>query len=137
MFTKIVTETQAEELVEFATQKFNLFDLLTNWLNPIYDELGVVAQAQFTIHCSNNDSYQRTQRHFLMLNFGTNKTIIFVGNVYKNWRENYISGKVDFSGEQTYAKQFFDLQSKNEQYIEHLKQAEETYNELQTLGKFI
>lgn len=42
MFTKIVTENQADELVEFVTEKFKSLDNLIDWLNLISDELGVV-----------------------------------------------------------------------------------------------
>lgn len=75
------------------------------------------------------------QRDFLMLSFGANQTIIFVGNVYENWRDNCIYGTVDFSEEQNYAKTFFDLRAKNEQYIEHLKQTETMYNEIHTIAQ--
>ena len=137
MFTKIVTENQADELVEFVTEKFKSLDNLIDWLNPISDELGVVAQTQFTVPCNENDSYQRKQRNFLMLNFGNNKTIIFVINVHKNWRDNHIFGIVDFSEGQKHAKTFVDLQLKNEQYINHLKQTQEMYKEIHKIALFV
>ena len=137
MFTKITTETQAQEFIEFATKKFQSIEKLKDWLNPISDELGVVSQAEFTLICLGNDKNQRKKRHFLMLDLGEKKTIIFVGNVYENWRDNSVFGTVDFSEEQNYAKTFFDLRAKNEQYIEHLKQTEKMYNEIHTIAQFM
>ncbi len=137
MFTKIVTENQADELVEFVTEKFKSLDNLIDWLNPISDELGIVSQTQFTVPCNENDSYQRKQRNFLMLDFGKNKTIIFVINVHKNWRDNHIFGIVDFSEGQKHAKTFVDLQLKNEQYINHLKQTQEMYKEIHKIALFV
>ena len=135
MLDKIVTEAQAEEFVGFVTKKFKSVENLKDWLNPISDELGIIAQAKFTMFFHENDTIQRKQRDFLMLNFGENKNIIFVGSVYENWRDNSVFGTVDFSEEQNYAKTFFDLQSKNEQYMEHLKQTEKMYNEIHSIAQ--
>ena len=137
MFTKITTETQAQEFIEFATKKFQSIEKLKDWLNPISDELGVNSQAQFTIFCHGNDKNQRKQRCFLLLDLGEKKTIIFVGNVYENWRDNAIFGTVDFSEKQNHAKTFFDLRAKNEQYMEHLKQTETIYNEIHIIAQFM
>lgn len=137
MLDKIVTEAQAEEFVGFVTKKFQSVETLKDWLNPISDEFGVLAQAKFTMSFHENDQLKRKQRNFLMLNFGENKNIILVGSVYENWRENAIFGTVDFSEEQNYAKTFFDLQAKNEQYMEHLKQTEKMYNEILTIAQFM
>lgn len=137
MFTKITTEEQAKEFADFVNKKFQSVETLKDWLNPISDELGVVSQAQFTIVCHSNDKNQRKQRCFLMLDLGEKKTIIFVGNVYENWRDNSVFGTVDFSEKQNYAKTFFDLRAKNEQYMEHLKQTEKMYDEIHTIAKFM
>lgn len=112
MFSKIVTENQAEELVEFVTKKFQSVDTLKDWLNPISDELGIIRQVQYTIHCPKNDKNKRKQRNFLRLNFGENKNIIFVGDVYENWHDNAIFGIVDFSEEQNHVKTLINLWSK-------------------------
>ena len=135
MLDKIVTASQAEEFVGFVTKKFQSVETLKDWLNPIFDELGVISQAKFTMSFHGNDQLKRKQRNFLMLNFGENKNIIFVGSVYENWRDNSVFGTVDFSEEQNYAKTFFDLQSKNEQYMEHLKQTEKMYNEIHAIAQ--
>jgi len=135
MFTKITTEEQAKEFIEFATKKFQSIENLKDWLNPISDEFGVLAQAKFTMSFHGNDQLKRKQRNFLMLNFGENKNIILVSSVYENWRENAIFGTVDFSEEQNYAKTFFDLQAKNEQYMEYLKQTEKMYNEIHSIAQ--
>ena len=135
MVTKIITETQAQEFVEFATKEFKSVETLRDWLPPITDKLGVISQAEFTLICLGNDKNQRKKRHFLLLDLGEKKTIIFVGNVYENWRDNCIYGTVDFSEEQNYAKTFFDLRAKNEQYIEHLKQTETMYNEIHAISQ--
>lgn len=137
MFTQITTEEQAKEFVEFVTKKFQSVETLKDWLNPISDELGVVSQAEFTLICLGNDKNQKNKRHFLFLDLGEKKTIIFVGNVYENWRDNTIFGTVDFSEEQNYAKTFFDLRAKNDQYMEHFKQTEKMYNEIHTIAKFM
>lgn len=112
MFSKIVTENQAEELVEFVTKKFQSVDTLKDWLNPISDELGIIRQVQYTIYCPKNDKNKRKQRNFLRLNFGENKNIIFVGDVYENWHDNAIFGIVDFSEEQNHVKTLINLWSK-------------------------
>ena len=135
MFTKITTETQAQEFVEFAAKKFQSIEKLKDWLNIISDELGVISQDQFIMSCHGNDQYKRKQRNFLMLNFGENKNIIFVGNVYENWRDNSVFGTVDFSEKQDYAKTFFYLLAKNEQYMEHWKQTEKMYNEIHSIAQ--
>lgn len=135
MLDKIVTEAQAEEFVGFVTKKFQSVETLKDWLNPIFDELGVISQAQFTMSFHGNDQLKRKQRNFLMLDLGEKKTIIFVGNVYENWRDNAIFGTVDFSEEQNYAKTFFDLRAKNEQYMEHFKQTEKMYNEIHAIAQ--
>ena len=49
MVTKIITETQAQEFVEFATKEFKSVETLRDWLKPITDTLGVISQAEFTV----------------------------------------------------------------------------------------
>ena len=110
MFAKIFTETQAEELVEFVTKKFQSVETLKDRLNPISDELGIIRQEQYTIPYPKNDKNKRKQ--FLRLNFSENKNIIFVGDVYENWHDNAIFGIVDFSEEQNHVKTLVDLWSK-------------------------
>ncbi len=133
MFTKIITENQAKEFVQFATKKFKMVEHLRDWILPVSDELGVVPKTEFTIICLGNDKAQIKQRRFLMLELGENKTIIFVGNVYQNWHNNTILGTVDFSEEQNHVKTFIDLQVKNEQYFEQLKQTEKMHYEVQNM----
>lgn len=137
MFTQITTEEQAKEFVEFVTKKFQSVETLRDWIQPISDELGVVSKAQITIFCHGNNKNQIKERCFLMLDLGEKKTILFVGNVYENWRDNCVYGTVDFSEEQNYAKTFFDLRAKNEQYMEHFKQTEKMYNEIHTIARFM
>lgn len=132
MFAKIVTENQAEELVEFVTKNFQSVETLKDWLNPISDELGVVRQGQYTMPCPKNNKYQRRQRNFLRLNFGENKNIIFVGYVYENWRNNIIFGIVNFSGEQDDVKTLIDLWPKMIVH-ENCRKTETMYNEIHTI----
>lgn len=58
------------------------------------------------------------QRDFLMLSFGANQTVVFVGNVYENWRNNFMSVIVDFSDKDNYSKKIIDLKNKHEARIE-------------------
>jgi hypothetical protein len=112
MLDKIVTADQAEELIEFVTKKFQSVETLKDWLNPISDELGIVRQVQYIIPCPKNEKNNRKQRNFLRLNFGENKNIIFVGDIYENWHDDAILGIVDFSEEQNHVKTLIDLWSK-------------------------
>lgn len=143
-FAKIVSETQAKEFVEFAVEKFQRIEQLKDFIKHISDELGVVSQSQFTmpIYDENNPT-EIENRDCLMLNFGTNKTIIFVGNCYKDSFINFIYSTIDFSEEQNYAKSFTYLQAKNEQYLEYLEQfgksakTERIYNQMITIADFM
>ena len=55
MFTKITTETQAQEFVEFATKEFKSVENLRDWIPPLTDKLGVISQAEITLICLGND----------------------------------------------------------------------------------
>lgn len=114
MFTKITTEEQARGLAQFVTEKFNSIDNLQDWLNPISDDLGITEQVEFSVPFQPFYDNQSKQRDFLMLSFGINKTVVFIGNVYENWRDNFISVIVDFSDEENYSKTIIDLKNKND-----------------------
>lgn len=119
MFTKITTEEQAKEFAYFASDKFKSINNLKDWLNPIAGDLGVVEQVEFSIPIPFQAHYEKDmkQRDFLMLSFGVNKTIVFVGKVYENWRNNFMSVIVDFSDKDNYSKKIIDLKNKHEARI--------------------
>lgn len=117
MFTKITTYEQAKEFADFANNKFNSINNLKDWLNPITGDLGVVEQVEFSIHFPPSYKKDMKQRDFLMLSFGINQTVVFVGNVYENWRENYIYVIIDFSDKDNYSKKIIDLKNKNDARI--------------------
>lgn len=105
------------------------------------DELGVVKQEQFTIPVFNkNNPTQIEEQECLMVNFSGNKTIIFVGNVYEDSRNNFIYSTIDFSEKQHHAKTFIYIQTtKNEQYLEALEagnidKAKDIYKAIGTIG---
>ena len=129
MFTKITNEEQAMQFVEFTTKKFNTIQQLIEWLKLIRDELGVVEQKEFSMPLHDNKNQQK-QIDYLMLNFDNKGTVILTGYIYENWRENYISGKVDFSENQHYCKNFIDLKIKVDQYHDVVKQAQQIYDEI-------
>ena len=82
-FAKIINESQAKEFAEFMTEEFQRIGQLEDFIKPISDELGVVSQSQFNMPVFNkNNPTQIEERECLMLKFGENKTIIFVGNIY-------------------------------------------------------
>ena len=118
MFTKITTEEQAKEFAYFASDKFKSINNLKDWLNPITGDLNVVEQLEFSILLPFRAYYERKQCDFLMLSFGANKTVVFVGNVYENWRNNFMSIIVDFSDKDNYSKKIIDLKNKHDACIE-------------------
>lgn len=119
MFTKITTEEQAKEFAHFASDKFKSINNLKDWLNPIADDLGIVEQVEFSIPMPFRGHYEKDmkQRDFLMLTFGENQTVVFVGKVYENWRNNFMSVIVDFSDKDNYSKKIIDLKNKHEARI--------------------
>lgn len=141
MFTKITTESQAKEFVESVENEFPTIGHLTDWLKRYSDDIGVVKQEQFTIPVfDKNNPTEMEERHCLMLNFGENKTIIFVGNEYENSCRNFIYSTIDFSAKQYHANTFIYVQTtKNKQYLEALEsgnmnKAKETYKEIGTIA---
>lgn len=114
MFTKITTEEQAKDFAYFACDRFKSINNLKDWLNPITGDLGVVEQVEFSIPFQPHYEKDMKQRDFLMLSFGANQTVVFVGNVYENWRNNFMSVIVDFSDEENYSKKIIDLKNKND-----------------------
>ena len=140
-FAKIVSESQAKEFVEFAMEKFQNIGQLQDFIKHISTELGVVAQVQFTMPVFNkNNPTQIEERECLMLTFGENKTIIFVGNVYADSCNDFIYSTIDFSEKQYHAKTFIYVQTiKNEEYLEALEagnmdKAKKFYNEIGTIA---
>lgn len=118
MFTKITTHEQAKEFAHFVSDKFKSINNLKDWLNPITGDLGVVEQVEFSIHFPPSYKKDMKQRDFLMFSFGANQTVVFVGNVYENWRNNFMSVIVDFSDKDNYSKKIIDLKNKNDARIE-------------------
>lgn len=140
-FTKIVNEEQAEKFVEFSTKKFSTIKQLIEWLKPICDELGIVEQKEFSMPLHDNKSKikqidcgltikRKNQTDYLMLNFDNKGTVLLIGYIYENLRDNIIIGKVDFSDNQYYCKSFIDLKIKVDQYHDVLKQAQQIYDEI-------
>jgi hypothetical protein len=143
-FAKIITENQAKEFVQFVAEEFKTIGKLKEFINPISDELGVISQAEFTMPVyDKNNPTQLQERNCLMLNFGENKTIIFVGNYYEDSFANFIYGTIDFSEKQYYAATFTYLKTKNEQYLEYLEQfgksdkTEKIYKQMITIADFM
>ena len=116
MFTQITTEEQAKEFAHFASDKFKSINNLKDWLNPIAGNLGIVEQVEFSIPMPFRGHYEKDmkQRDFLMLTFGENQTVVFVGKVYENWRNNFMSVIVDFSDKDNYSKKIIDLKNKHD-----------------------
>ena len=140
-FAKIITNSQAKEFAEFITEEFQRIGQLEDFIKPISDELGIVKQECFTTPVFNkNNPTQIEERECLMLTFGENKTIIFVGNVYADSRNDFIYSTIDFSEKQYHAKTFIYVQTiKNEQYLEALEagnmdKAKKFYNEIGTIA---
>ena len=102
--------------------------------------MGVISQAEFTLICLGNDKNQRKKRHFLLLDLGEKKTIIFVGNCYKDYCNDFIYSTIDFSEQQYHANTFVYVQTtKNKQYLEALEagnmdKAKEIYKEIGTIA---
>ena len=114
MFTKITTYEQAKDFAYFARDRFKSINNLKDWLNPIASDLGIVEQVEFSVPFQLDYKKDMKQRDFLMLNFGANQTVVFVGNVYENWLNNFIYVIIDFSDEDNYSKTIIDLKNKNE-----------------------
>ena len=112
LFAKIITENQAKEFAEFMTEEFQRIGQLEDFIKPISNELGVISQSQFTIPVFNKKNpTQIEQQECLMVNFGGNKTIIFVGNCYEDSRNNFIYSTIDFSKQQYHYHTFTYLQT--------------------------
>ena len=129
MFTKIVNEEQAEQFVDFVNKKFSTIQQLIEWLKPFRDEIGVVEQKEFSMPLHDNNR-KRKQIDYLILNFDNKGTVILTGYIYEHWRDNFILGKVDFSENQHYCKNFVDLKIKIDQYHEAVKQTQQIYDEI-------
>lgn len=130
MFTKITTHEQAKEFADFANNKFKSIHNLKDWLNPIAGDLGVVEQVEFSVPFQPYYEKDMKQRDFLMLSFGANQTVVFVGNVYENWRNNFMYVIVEFSDKDNYSKKIIDLKNKND---ERSKLDKEIYSILQNM----
>lgn len=140
-FAKIINESQAKEFAEFMTEEFQRIGQLEDFIKPISDELGVVSQSQFNMPVFNkNNPTQIEERECLMLKFGENKTIIFVGNIYADSCNNFIYSTIDFSKQQYHSHTFTYLQTtKNKQYLEALEalnmdKAKDIYKLIGTIG---
>lgn len=140
-FAEIVSESQAKEFVEFAMEKFQSIGQLNDFIKHISAELGVVSQSEFTMPVyEENNPTEIENRDCLMLNFGENKTIIFVGNCYKDYCNDFIYSTIDFSEQQYHANTFVYIQTtKNKQYLEALEagnmdKAKKFYNEIGTIA---
>lgn len=140
-FAKIINESQAKEFAEFMTEEFQRIGQLEYFIKPISDELDIVKQERFNTPVFNkNNPTQIEERECLMLKFGENKTIIFVGNIYADSCNNFICNTIDFLEKQYHDQNFTYLQTtKNKQYLEALEagnmdKAKEIYKEIGTIG---
>ena len=140
-FAKIINESQVKEFAEFMTEEFQKIGQLEYFIKPISDELGIVKQERFNTPVFNkNNPTQIEERECLMLKFGGNKTIIFVGNIYADSCNNFICSTIDFSEQQYHFHTFTYLQTtKNKQYLEALEagnmdKAKDIYKLIGTIG---